>query len=205
MLYVESISVDVSGSPAAAWVWQYGSTFEDSVNSNDATPSFRTTSSDAEVSAELMDFEPVAPADIGEYSLEEESYMITDAPDEPDDLFDTTDEEDIEVPETLMPELWDELLEEATIPASFFWIMVAFCTAMAGGLMAYGGVTKLRGETVSFASADSFALFIQALVSGLILVIWIVATGGTVVPAWIMAPYVVIELAAILLVRRGVA
>ena len=113
--------------------------------------------------------------------------------------------EDIEVPDTLMPELWDELLEEATIPASFFWIMVAFCTAMAGGLMAYGGVTKLRGETVSFASADSFALFIQALVSGLILVIWIVATGGTVVPAWIMAPYVVIELAAILLVRRGVA
>lgn len=206
VLYAGSQEIEVDGVQVQYVDWDYGSTFTDqSGNSNDATPTFRTISSDTDVSAELLDFEPVDPAEIGDYEIEEESEMLDEAPNEPDDLFDTVNETALDIPDAMIPGMWNELLDNATIPRSAFWIILAFCTAMAGGLLAYGGVTKLRDNTASFASADSFALFIQALVSGLILVIWIVATGGTVVPAWIMAPYVVIELAAILLVRRGVA
>jgi len=60
------MAVDVGGVPVSAWAWEYGATFHDSIGANDGTPSFRTTSSDSDVTAELISFgpvsEPIAPA-----------------------------------------------------------------------------------------------------------------------------------------------
>ena len=77
MLYVEYISVDVSGTPVSAWEWQYGDTFEDSIGSNDATPTFRTTSTDADVSAEFLDFRLASPAIAPAYSVSAAPDFIT--------------------------------------------------------------------------------------------------------------------------------
>jgi hypothetical protein len=65
--YITSCNITVGGNLRGSWKWNYGATFpDDSGNSNTATPSFRTTSSDADVSASLISFspvtEPTAPA-----------------------------------------------------------------------------------------------------------------------------------------------
>lgn len=65
MPYVESLAITVGGNPVATFdpIWEYGSTFSDSSgNGNDATPTFRTTSSDADVSAALTRFGPISTA-----------------------------------------------------------------------------------------------------------------------------------------------
>ncbi len=61
--YVKSVRITVGGTLQGSWTWQYSDTFTDaSGNSHDATPSFRTVSSDAEVSAELITFSPITEA-----------------------------------------------------------------------------------------------------------------------------------------------
>jgi hypothetical protein len=65
--YITSVNITVGGNLKGSWKWNYGATFpDDSGNGNTATPSFRTTSSDADVSATLISFspvtEPTAPA-----------------------------------------------------------------------------------------------------------------------------------------------
>jgi hypothetical protein len=58
--YITSANITVAGVLRGSWAWQYGATFTDlSGNGNTATPSFRTTSSDADVSAALTSFAPI--------------------------------------------------------------------------------------------------------------------------------------------------
>lgn len=50
--------------------WEYDTTFTDqSGNNHDATPTFRTTTSNADVSAELISFQPIAEAQAPDYAL----------------------------------------------------------------------------------------------------------------------------------------
>jgi hypothetical protein len=61
--------------------WKYGDTFTDlSENGNDATPSFRTTSSDADVSASPSYLRPVSEAKAPAYSLGDSPPWITEPP-----------------------------------------------------------------------------------------------------------------------------
>jgi len=46
----------------SAWEWEYNTTFHDSIGSNDATPTFRTTSSDADVIGTAVTFQPIEEA-----------------------------------------------------------------------------------------------------------------------------------------------
>lgn len=80
-LYIGAVEVDVSGTPEARWEWEYGDTFTDSINSIVATPTFRTTSSDADVSAELTTFGPVEEAKAPPYALSEQVDQIQITPD----------------------------------------------------------------------------------------------------------------------------
>lgn len=74
MPYMEDFDIEVSGVPAAHWAWEYGATFTDTVSSLVATPSFRTTSSDADVSASLISFQPIQ-------SAQAPAYTVNDPPD----------------------------------------------------------------------------------------------------------------------------
>jgi hypothetical protein len=67
--YIISANMGVGAALVSAWAWEYGATFQDSIGSNDATPVFRTTSSDANVSAELTSFLPVSQAAVPDFSL----------------------------------------------------------------------------------------------------------------------------------------
>lgn len=73
--YIESVKRYVGGVEKQHIEWEYDTTFSDlSGNSNDATPSFRSASTDAEVSAVLSWFLPVSEA-------QAPAYTLTSAPD----------------------------------------------------------------------------------------------------------------------------
>jgi len=61
--------------------WEYGTTFTDLTgNSNNATPSFRTATSDIDVTAELTSFRPVTEARAPAYAISDAPAFITTVP-----------------------------------------------------------------------------------------------------------------------------
>lgn len=79
MPYVEYAEISVGGVQAGYWSWEYGETFTDqSGNGNTATPSFRTASSDADVSASLVRFAPISTAKAPSYSVSSPSDFYSE-------------------------------------------------------------------------------------------------------------------------------
>lgn len=63
MPYMSSANITVDGTLAGSWVWQYAATFSDlSANSNTATPTFRSATSNANVTASLLSWLPISQA-----------------------------------------------------------------------------------------------------------------------------------------------
>jgi len=59
-VYIGGIDITVGGVPAEHWEWEYAATFTGTVNGIVGTPSFRTTSSDADVTSTLTLFQPTS-------------------------------------------------------------------------------------------------------------------------------------------------
>lgn len=77
MLYMESHEIEIDGVQAQFIEWEYDNVFNDqSVNDNDATPSFRSASSDPDVSAILSAFIPISEAQAPGYAIEEAPPFI---------------------------------------------------------------------------------------------------------------------------------
>lgn len=81
MPYIEYQKLYVDGTLVQYIRWKYGTTFtDDSGYGNDASPTFRTTTSDADVTASLTSFLPVQEAKAPAYSLSEQPDFITTVP-----------------------------------------------------------------------------------------------------------------------------
>lgn len=79
--YIEQYQHTVGGNVVQDISWEYAATFTDaSAYGNDATPSFRTSSSDADVLATLYSFGPVTEADAPAYTLSDPPDFITTSP-----------------------------------------------------------------------------------------------------------------------------
>lgn len=82
--YIETANITIGGVLQGSWEWEYGVTFTDlSGNSHDATPTFRTTSSDADVSASLITFKPISEAKVMDSISITWPVIMEDPPDEP--------------------------------------------------------------------------------------------------------------------------
>jgi len=75
--YIISASMGVGAALVSAWEWEYGATFHDSIGSNDATPVFRTTSSDADVSAVIQTFLPVIQPTAPPFAIGEGPWFLS--------------------------------------------------------------------------------------------------------------------------------
>lgn len=76
--YLNTISVSTSGSLVDTWSWEYAETWTGSVTGNIGTPSWRTTSSDADVSASLGAIYPVSEAIAPPYSVGDSPDFVSD-------------------------------------------------------------------------------------------------------------------------------
>jgi len=81
MPYLGSQTITIGGVTRQQIAWEYGATFTDASGSgNHATPSFRTTSSDADVGAELVSISPINKAKASGWSISQAGTMVTEAP-----------------------------------------------------------------------------------------------------------------------------
>ena len=156
MPYMEYASVNVSGTLAGYWEWEYGATFSDlSANSNTATPTFRTASSDADVSAELVSFQPIVTSQASENVSSEwpSPYTVPSTP--------TTMYTDNARPtgiffEPLVHTLWGL----TDLPDSFFWYNFTFAIILTVGML-----------TQLFFAANRYnALLLKCIVMGAVMV-----------------------------------
>lgn len=130
--YMEYSSITVGGTPVSRWEWEYGTTFEDSIGSNDAIPSFRTASSNANVSASLVSWEPISQAKASSTILGSAGELVTDPPTQPAKFY--IPEEEISL---FFAPLINSLLDAGNIPHALFWYTLAFAIILAGGYLSF--------------------------------------------------------------------
>lgn len=174
VLYLRSAKVSVGGALRGYWVWENSTIFTDlSGNENHATPTFRNVSSDADVSASLIAFTPIATA---VYEAEEEviSPIITTTLTAPDGLYEASG---VRLPGA---DLINELLDTADIPHTLFWYPLLFGMAALLGLLTY------------FFARD---IMIQSVVNGACLAFFGIMNG---IPFWGVIPFILMALAVVI-------
>jgi len=161
--YIEYVSMTVGGNLRGYWDWDYAATFTDqSGNGNTATPSFRTTSSDSNVSAELVTLSPVNQAEIDTFSLSGLSDIYALSGNIPQ-MYSDMDFSNFGPAEPI-----NDLLDESGTPRALWWYPFLFISVGLIGLLAYGATTlavsrgKVSVETVQVGSLFLMAIVIDA-------------------------------------------
>lgn len=133
VLYAGSQEIEIDGVQKQYVEWEYNSTFTDqSGNGNHATPTFRTTSSDADVSAELISFQPISEAAVDSETASSWPTVMEDPPELPDTTF--TEEER---PGIFFEPLIHTLASVSDLPDSLFWYNFAFTIIIGAGIIVY--------------------------------------------------------------------
>lgn len=128
--YIESVSFTVGSTLKGSWQWEYGTLFYDqSGNGNTAIPTFRTTSSGADVSASLASILPVTEAKAS-VSTVAGSEPWSGAPPKPPGL--TTPTGDISL---FFAPMINAIITD-TPTRILFWYWSAFAVISLGGLLA---------------------------------------------------------------------
>jgi len=183
MPYMEYQKITIGGA-LAQWIhWQNNdAVFVDSGEfGNDATPTFRTTSSDADVSAELVSFNPMATSDVHGYSVTGDPTMFDELPDEIPNMYNEGSTAGIPGADTI-----NTILTDSGTPIEVLWYPVAFGLAIAAGF----GVYKLTKQ-----------LIIQAIASGVVMAVFcgggLLGTG--LLPWWTVVVFILEALAVVIL------
>jgi hypothetical protein len=179
-LYLRSAKISVNGTLKGSWVWENNTTFTDlSGNGNTATPTFRVTSSDADVSASILALDPIALAEY-EYSESDIPSLITTTLTAPSELY---NESEVRLPGA---DLINELLDNSDIPRTLFWYPFLFGLAALFGLVTY------------YFSRD---IMIQSIVNGGFLAFFGIMSG---IPFWGVIPFALMA-TAIIISRKTVS
>lgn len=166
--YVEYAKISVDGVLQSHIIWQYATTFTDqSGNSHDATPTFRTTSSDADVSAILLSFGPISEAKLSGYDLYEPEDILSTIPTAPGELY-----TDLDTSKIIGGEAVDAMLTASGTPKALWWFPFVFISLSIIGLLVYGA-TRMNGgngSLLTMAIVIEFGLFIMGVMNPIPLV-----------------------------------
>jgi hypothetical protein len=158
---MESFSANISGTPRCNISWAYGTTFPDSTgNSNDLTTiTYRTTSSDADVSAELTMFAPIDTATVDSETTSSWPSIMTAVPEQDPNMY----TENVS-PGVFFAPLVETFWPYSGLPNSFFWYCMAFTTIVAAGIFVFA----------LFAGKGYSALFIKVIIMMAVMIFWAV-------------------------------
>lgn len=174
VVYLNSLETYVSDSLVQQIEWEYDTTFSDASGSgNDATPAFRATSTDADVSATLLGFGVIAESEV-DYDETGTAPLITSAPDEPAQAY---GDMDINFPGAAVI---NTILDTGRFPQELFWYPLLFGLSAVTGMVAFH-ITR--------------SVMMQSLISGT--GIAISTLGILQADFWVLIPYVIISLALI--------
>ena len=176
LTYVRYIEVKVGGNQRGFWSWQYAATFTDqSGNGNTATPTFRTTSSDADVSALVISQEPTevstGPGSASGAGVD----LIGSTPSEPSGIY-STGAGDFPGKAILV-----SLANNNNIPSDAVIAFIAFGSVALAFVVVFALTHNPR---VGLRGSLLFAAF----AAGGVMVYWYRAGGG-VIQGWIFIPF----------------
>ena len=138
--YISGMEITVGGVSKGEWEWRYAATFLDlSGNGNTGTPSFRTTSSDADVSAVLVSLDPVTEAEFTTGTIASSTGVVLGTPDAPIQLY--TDEDYSKIPfADVVNAFIDASGTSSTtrLPRAEWWFTFIFGVIGIGALCMYG-------------------------------------------------------------------
>lgn len=181
VLYLRSHDITIGGILKQYIEWQNSSTFEDSTAyGNDCTPSFRTTTTDADVSATLNDYEPFSMAEFSGSSDDDTVTVIDTAPTMPTEMY-----REMETEHLPGADLINEMLTEADIPLSLFWFPWCFISSALLGMLIY---------------AFTRSLFALSATTGMGLTFYSLAGP---IPFWVVGIFAIIAIA--ILIKQGTA
>ncbi|MBU1173302.1 MAG: hypothetical protein KKD44_27360, partial [Proteobacteria bacterium] len=172
MPYVESASIDVAGSPESAWGWEYDTTFHDSIGSNDATPTFRTTSSDADVTAILSSFLPVSQAASDASIADPYTDILLADPTMPSQMY-------TELTFTNVPgaDAANTLLDESDTPRALWWFPFLFISVIILGFMVFDLTKSELFQSIICLSILGFLAVMGPLPFWPVMLLWIPCLG----------------------------
>lgn len=140
--YINSYAFYQGGVQTCGIAWEYAATFTDSTgNGNDATPTFRTTSTDADISADLLDLLPTSESQVSTFSLSSTYEILSGTPTTPTNLYGGEDFT------TKIPgQAANEILTAANVPKTAWWYPFLFLGICVIGMLVYGATTMFRGQ-----------------------------------------------------------
>lgn len=175
VIYLNSLEAYVSSVLVQQIEWEYDTTFSDgSGNGNDATPTFRTTSTDADVSASLLNFGVISESELVDDGDSGTVPMITVAPDEPPQAY---GDMDVTFPGAAVI---NNLLEAGRFPQELFWYPLLFGLSAAFGMVAFHFTRSILYQ--SLISGTGVAISTLAILQA---------------DFWVLIPYVIVSLALI--------
>lgn len=131
--YIEYFKHTVGGILVCDIDWEYGATFHDATAyNNDATPSFRTTSSDTDVSAELISFVPTEPAQLTTYSIAEVPEVFSSNASAPSQLYTEGDFTHLPGAEAV-----NEIIDASGTPRALWWYPLLFISVAIVAFLVY--------------------------------------------------------------------
>jgi len=191
LLYLEYQDITIDGTQAQYITWEYATTFSDqSVNSNDATPTFRVTSSDIDVTAELVSFEPVTLAVVDSFTVAGTVNILTGSPDAIPQMYTELDFENVPGAEAV-----NEILSEGGIPQALWWYPFLYIGIVIIGFLTYEATTlRVSSGRISPESAGNGSLLVMFIVMEALIAIFGIMNP---VPFW---PALLFPIAAIAII-----
>lgn len=182
MPYVQYAQVYVNSTLKGSWAWQNAATFTDlSGNGHTATPSFRNSSSDADVSAIITSFTPVEEAQASSWTIGAAANdMISDTPTEIVEMYDELEGTD----DLFMGNMITDALTAADIPAALFWFPFLYGIAALLGLALYKWVRSYLWQMVITAAIlMMFSLATQSVLPFWTVLIFVEQAGAVCIAA----------------------
>jgi len=183
--YMDYHKIWVGGTLKQHIIYERDTTFTDqSGNGNDATPTFRTTSSDPDVSATLQNFSPISENECTAGGAEETPELLGGTAEMPKEFYGAEGGGTGHLPGA---GLINSMLDAGGIPQDLFWIMSVYGLAAVAALLSFRFLKSMLWP---------------ALISGMIILFFALITWGNPIPLWSFFIYAVI--AAGLLVSERV-
>ncbi len=142
MPYMEYASISVNGTQRGYWNWEYGATFsDDSGNGNTATPTFRTASSDPDVSAVLVSLSPITSAEATGWTVSSYGTMVTQAPTAPSGMY-------TELQTSTLPgnQFVVDVFGASNTPVALFWFTIPFALMVILGMLIFHASRSLLAQ-----------------------------------------------------------
>lgn len=159
--YIEYASITKGGLQKGFWNWEYNAGYftDDSGNGNTANVTSRTTTTDADVYASLLDFMPISEAKAEDFSLSGLDDVLTGTVSIPQ-MYGELDFTNFYPGEAV-----NDVLTEADVPEALWWFPLVFLGTAIIGLITYGATTlSVSGGQVSYSGAQSGSLILMVVV-----------------------------------------